>query len=202
MKKIIALLFAAIMMVSLMAPALAGRDPATCPHTNCGWKTKTAATCTTSGTDWYYCKDCGKNLYYRTTPKKGHAWTTKTTKYPTFKGMGKSHTYCTRCTAGYYTDLPRRDPATATTDEKNSARVSFGDNDLKTGKKGAYVIALKNELIKLGLYDENADKNKSAEEKKTYDADVVKAVKKFQKQYGLDQDGVAGIKTKVVLNER
>lgn len=72
MKKTIALLIVAILTVSIVAIGLAGGDPNTCPHRNCGWKTRTAAKCTTGGTDWYYCKDCGKNLYYKNTPALGH----------------------------------------------------------------------------------------------------------------------------------
>lgn len=72
MKKFIALLFAVVMMVSMIGTCFAAVNPANCAHRNCGWKTKTAATCTTGGTDWYYCKDCGKDLYFRSTAALGH----------------------------------------------------------------------------------------------------------------------------------
>ena len=96
MKKIIALLFAAILMVSAVGTGLAGGDPATCKHLNCGWKTITPATCTTSGTDWYYCKDCGKDLYFRTTPKKDHVPQTKTVA-PKCTVDGYQVTTCKNC---------------------------------------------------------------------------------------------------------
>ena len=90
MKKIIALLIAVVLTIAIVATGLAGKDPATCPHKNCGWKTRTAAKCTTGGTDWYYCKDCGKNLYYKNTPALGHNMQGRT--------CTKGET-CTRCGA-------------------------------------------------------------------------------------------------------
>ncbi len=69
MKKTIALLFTAILLVTLMATALAARDPATCPHVHCGWKHITPATYEHGGVDWWVCQDCGKALYFRNTPK-------------------------------------------------------------------------------------------------------------------------------------
>ena len=150
MKKVIALLLAAIMMVSIAAIALAGGDPATCPHSSCHWVVKVKANCMHGGTEWWTCNACGKALYYRNTAKTSHAWAHRTTKYPTFKEMGKVHYYCTTpgCTAQYNSDLPRRDPATATQNEKTAARIVYGDNDLKSGKSGGYVLQLKDALIK------------------------------------------------------
>ncbi len=97
MKKIIALLFAAIMMVSAIGTCFAARDPATCPHSHCGWKTITAATCTKGGTDWYYCKDCGKNLYYKNTSKLGHSWSCQSGTYLSLTYTYVWHWKCTRC---------------------------------------------------------------------------------------------------------
>ena len=64
MKKLTALLFTAILLVSLMAPALAGRDPATCPHAHCTWKDSPNS----ASVQWWICTDCGKALYYRNKP--------------------------------------------------------------------------------------------------------------------------------------
>jgi len=78
MKKIIALLFAAILMVSVVGIGLAGGNPATCKHSSCRWVTKKAATCTSAGTEWYTCNSCGKALASRTIAKKAHDLQTTT----------------------------------------------------------------------------------------------------------------------------
>ena len=69
MKKTIALLLTAILLVTLMATALAARDPATCPHVHCGWKHITPATYEHGGVSWWVCLDCGKALYFKNTPQ-------------------------------------------------------------------------------------------------------------------------------------
>ena len=79
MKKIFALLLAAVLLASIAVTALAYVDPNSCSHSNTKWVNKRQATCQVTGWDWLVCQDCGKALYDRTTPTVDHsgAWITK-----------------------------------------------------------------------------------------------------------------------------
>ncbi len=64
---------------------------------------------------------------------------------------------------------------------------------LKPGEQGTAVVALRNRLIEMGyLHRSNS---------MVYDADMVEAVRGFQKDHGLNTDGVAGSGTMAEINK-
>ena len=75
MKKVISFLLLSVMMLTMIAPGMAE-----CNHSNCGWVVKREATCTITGWEWWTCKDCGKALADRYTPKKDHTRKTVTVR--------------------------------------------------------------------------------------------------------------------------
>ena len=78
------------------------------------------------------------------------------------------------------------------TGEVESAEKSSSDA-LRPGDSGSRVKSLQQSLKDLGLYTGSVDGN--------YGSGTVKAVKAFQKQQGLTQDGVAGTKTLAALEK-
>ena len=79
MKKIFALLVAAVLLASIAVTALAYVDPNSCSHSRTSWVNKRKATCKVTGWDWLVCQDCGKALADRTTSTVDHsgAWIIK-----------------------------------------------------------------------------------------------------------------------------
>ena len=69
---------------------------------------------------------------------------------------------------------------------------SLGDRTLRMGVSGNDVLELKSKLVKLGLLSYDSESN-------YFDNTVKEAVKKFQRQYGLTADGIAGRRTLRVL---
>lgn len=64
---------------------------------------------------------------------------------------------------------------------------------LKPGEQGNAVVALRNRLIEMGYLDRSNSM--------VYDADMVEAVRGFQKDHGLNTDGVAGSSTMAEINK-
>lgn len=77
------------------------------------------------------------------------------------------------------------------TGEVESAEKAASSDALRPGDSGSRVKSLQQSLKDLGLYTGSVDGN--------YGSGTVKAVKAFQKQQGLTQDGVAGSKTLAAL---
>ena len=69
---------------------------------------------------------------------------------------------------------------------------SLGDRTLRVGVSGNDVLELKSKLVKLGLLSYDSESN-------YFDNTVKEAVKKFQRQYDLTADGIAGRRTLRVL---
>jgi len=63
---------------------------------------------------------------------------------------------------------------------------------LEPGDQGRDVVALRNRMIAMGYMPRNV--------KSSYDADMVKAVQRFQARHGLEEDGVAGAGTLAEIN--
>ena len=79
------------------------------------------------------------------------------------------------------------------TGEVESAEKAASSDALRPGDSGSRVKSLQQSLKDLGLYTGSVDGN--------YGSGTVKAVKAFQKQQGLTQDGVAGSKTLAALEK-
>lgn len=82
-------------------------------------------------------------------------------------------------------------PAPGSTTQKPSSGSGAGGNTLSQGSKGEQVLLLTRRLVILG-YMNNATR--------TYDKNVASAVKRFQRDYGLIADGMAGDSTLKKIN--
>ena len=117
MKKTV-LIFAMVLLLALVvfSTAMGAVNPANCSHSSCKWVTKTAATCSAGGTDWWTCNTCGKALYFRNTAKNPNnhpsasltAWTTVTKA--TCSATGSEKRTCTKCNKIAATRTTDKDP--------------------------------------------------------------------------------------------
>ena len=100
-KRVITLLLAVVMLVSLLPVALSAEAATKCKHTKWKWKTTKAATCTACGTKEKICSKCNKRLDTRTIKALGH--NLKTTTDATCTKNGEKITRCTRSGCPYST---------------------------------------------------------------------------------------------------
>ncbi len=105
--------------------------------------------------------------------------------------------------AGFFRALPPKSPEytrlmkAKMTLERQLGKGGWGPTvpakSLKPGASGPAVVALRNRLIAMGYLRRSASQ--------TYDADLQKAVQRFQGDNGLSADGVAGAGTMAELNK-
>ena len=94
MKKLVLMLvMVALLTVAVFSAAMAAVNPANCSHSSCKWVTKTAATCSAGGIEWWTCNTCGKSLYYRSTAKNP-------SNHPSGKLQWKPDMKATCCSTG------------------------------------------------------------------------------------------------------
>ena len=93
---------------------------------------------------------------------------------------------------GSYTGYVMKQYLKVTGEVENAEKAASSDA-LRPGDNGSRVKSLQQSLKDLGLYTGSVDGN--------YGSGTVKAVKAFQKQQGLTQDGVVGSKTLAALEQ-
>ncbi len=100
MKRLIALLFATVLIVSIIGTSVAAYvNPATCSHRYCSFvpDPNNRPTCESSGREIYTCNACGKKLSYRTVARLGHSWSLISSHYDNFTHKWTWTFRCSEC---------------------------------------------------------------------------------------------------------
>ena len=179
-----------------------------------GWTTIRQATCANTGTREHTCLDCGtrETQSLKKTAHKPGAWSV--TKEPTCQHTGTRQARCSVCGAAIKETIPKTDHkygpwqiTTAATDNSKGKRTAacvycgkkkteefYPDGTLAAdlNNPAGEVREMQSLLGLLGHFD-GKDSGK-------YDKKTVSAVKRFQKQKGLRQDGIAWPETRRALD--